>query len=139
MVHRSNLFQDLTVYLTSIINRGYFRSNFRPNRWYFRFACTAEYRFWAYLIWARKLGKPVGKIFVKLNLDISCKYFSYLAFQKIVQLICETLDKFNRSFDSFYSQVVLALQTNRPTNPRVKHQNDIIEAGKIIWANIFLE
>ena len=46
----------------------------------------------------------------------------------------------NRSFDSFYSQVVLAFrQTDQPTNPKVKHQNDITEAGKTIWAIIFLE
>ena len=69
---------------------------------------------------------------MKVNLDISSKYFSYSAFQRSLEHICETLDTFDISFDSFYSQVALALQTGRPTHPRVKDRSDIVEAGKII-------
>ena len=61
------------------------------------------------------------KCFVNVNLDISCKNFCHLAFQRSVQHICETLDTFNRSFDSFYSQLALAWQTDKQTNePKVQ-------------------
>ena len=51
------------------------------------------YRFWAYLIWV-----SLGKNFVKVNTDILRKYFSFLAYQRSVQLLYET-----------YSQTFLAL------------------------------
>ena len=42
----------------------------------------------------------------------------------------------NRSFDSLW-QTVLALQTDRLTNPRIRHQNHLIDqTGKVIWAAI---
>ena len=46
-------------------------------REYFRSVWTAVHRFWAHLIWTPKLGKSEKKNFVKLNIDISCKYVSF--------------------------------------------------------------
>ena len=44
------------------------------------------------LVWTPKLGKPGKKIFLKVNTDISCKYFSFLAYQRSIKLLYETLD-----------------------------------------------
>ena len=68
MQNRNNLKKENT-------DRGYFRSTWK-----------AVYRFWALLIWAPKLGKLGVKKFVKVNIDISCKY------QRSAQLLYETLD-----------------------------------------------
>ena len=43
---------------------------------------TALYRFWAHLFWMPKL----------VNIVISCKYFSFLAYQRSMQLLYETFD-----------------------------------------------
>ena len=45
---------------------------------------------------------------MKVKMDILWKYFSFLAYQRSVQLLYDTLD-INSSFNSFYSQTVLAL------------------------------
>ena len=74
-----------------------------------------------------------GKYFGKVNLDVSCKYFSYKAFQRSVQHICEMLDTLIEALTAFtVRQSQLCRQTDQPTNPKVKHQNDITEAGKTI-------
>ena len=44
------------------------------------------------LIWVPKLGKPGKKFHVKVNIDILCKYFSFLAYQGSVQLLYEKSD-----------------------------------------------
>ena len=54
------------------------------------------YRFWAYLIWVSR-----GKKFVKVNTDILCKYFSFLAYQKSVQLLYETFDTLIEAITAF--------------------------------------
>ena len=50
-------------------------------RVYFRPVWTAVYRAWVHLILAPKLGKPGKELFVKGNIDVSCKCFSFLTFQ----------------------------------------------------------
>ena len=67
---------------------------------------------------------------MKVNIDISCNYVSFLAHQSSIQFLYETLN-INRSFDSFYSQTVLALWTDRLTNPSIKHRNNIIIFARI--------
>ena len=77
-------------------------TNGKPStaRWYFRSVWTVVYRFWAHLIGAPKLGKPGEKIFVKVN-----RYFvqilSFLAYQRSVQLIYETLDTLIEALTAF--------------------------------------
>ena len=40
-----------------------------------------------------KLGKPGKKtFFVKVNINISCEYFSFIVYQRSVQLLYEILD-----------------------------------------------
>ena len=39
-----------------------------------------------------KLVKPGKNSYMKVNIDNSCKYFSFLAYQRTVQLLYETLD-----------------------------------------------
>ena len=68
---------------------------------YFGSVWTAVYRFWAHLILAPKLGKPGKKKFAKVNIDILCKYFSFLAYQRSVQLLYETLDKLIEALTAF--------------------------------------
>ena len=46
---------------------------------------------------------------MKVNIDISFKYFSFLVYQRSVQFLYKTLDTLIEAFDSFYSQTVLAL------------------------------
>ena len=41
-----------------------------------------------------KLVKPWEKSFCDSKRNISCKYFSFLVYQRIVQLLYETLDTF---------------------------------------------
>ena len=65
---------------------------------YFRSVSTAVYRFCAHIIWASKLGKLGKKYFVKVNIDNSGKYFSFLAYQRSVQLLYETLDTLIEAF-----------------------------------------
>ena len=72
----------------------YKMKNYGPNtskhnisaRGYFRSIWTAVYRFWAHLIWKPKLGKP-GEKHPCESKQISCKCFSFLAYQKSVQLL----------------------------------------------------
>ena len=44
------------------------------------------------------LGK---QIFVKVNIGISCNYFSFLANQRFVQLLCETIDTLIEALTAF--------------------------------------
>ena len=101
-------------------------------RGYFGSVWTAVYQFWAHLILAPKLGKPGKKFFVKVNIDILHKYFSFLAYQRNVQFLHEMLDTLIAALTAF--QAALALQTDRMRNSRIKHRNNFpIQAGKIIW------
>ena len=61
---------------------------------YFKPVWTAVYRFWVHL----KLGK---KRFVKVNIDISCKYFSFLVYQRSVQLLYETIGTLIEALTAF--------------------------------------
>ena len=61
----------------------------------------AVYRFWTHLIQFPKLSKPWKKCFVKVNLDILCKYFSFLAYQRGVQLLYEKLDTLIEALTDF--------------------------------------
>ena len=56
------------------------------NSRYFRSVWTGVYQFWVHLIWVPKLGKSLGNFFVcvKVNIDILCKYFSLLAYQRCI-------------------------------------------------------
>ena len=70
-----------------------FNVNIHDNwREYFRSVWIAVYRFWTHLILAPKLGKPGKNFFLEANMDTSRKYFSFLAYQRSVQLLYETLD-----------------------------------------------
>ena len=62
---------------------------------------TAVYRFWAHLILPPKLGKSGKKNFVKVNIDISCKYSSFLAYRRRVQLLYEMLDTLIEALAAF--------------------------------------
>ena len=65
-----------------------FRSQIQlQNRAYFKSVWTAVNQFWAHLIWALKLGKRGRKVFVKVKIDISCKYFFFF----IIPKKCTTL------------------------------------------------
>ena len=68
---------------------------------YFGATWTAVYRFWAHLTLTPKLGKPGEKRFVKVSIDISCKYLSILAYQRSVQLFYERLDKLMEALAAF--------------------------------------
>ena len=59
------------------------------------------YRFWTHLIQVPKLSKPWKKCFVKVNLDILCKYFPFLAYQRGAQLLYETLDTLIEALTDF--------------------------------------
>ena len=61
---------------------------------------TAIYQFWAHLIWGYKLVKP-GNFFVKVNMGILNKHFSFLAYQRSVQLLYETLDTLIAALTAF--------------------------------------
>ena len=68
-------------------------------RWYIR--NTVVYQFFAHLIWVPKLGKPEEKVFVNVNIDILCKCFSFLAYQRSMQLLYETLDTLIETLAAF--------------------------------------
>ena len=59
---------------------------------YFRSIWTVIYQFWTHPTGTPKLNKPGKNFLVKVNIDISCKYFSFLAYQRTVQLLYEILD-----------------------------------------------
>ena len=59
------------------------------NRVYFRSNWTAGYWFWAHLIW------------VLCETDILCEHFSFLAYQRSVQLLYETLDTLIEALTGF--------------------------------------
>ena len=62
---------------------------------------------------------------------MSCQYFSFLPYKKKCTIVIKNVKHIIRSFDSFtVSQTVLALQTDRLLNPRIKHQNNIINLGR---------
>ena len=61
-------------------------------RGYFKSIWTAIYQFWAHLTWAPKTVKPGNFFFMKVNIDILLKYFSFSAYKRSVQLLYETLD-----------------------------------------------
>ena len=65
-----------------------------------------------------QISSARGKMFFESK-HILRKCFSFLAQQRRVQLL--NFRHINRSFNSFYSHAVLALQTDRLTNPRIKH------------------
>ena len=69
-------------------------------RWYFRSVSTVVDRFCAHLIGAPKLDKPGKNFFVKVK-GISCKYFSFLAYQRSLQLLYETLDTLIEALTAF--------------------------------------
>ena len=71
------------------------------SRGYFRSVWTVVYQFWAHLIWAPKLGKPRKKTSVKVNIDISCKYFSFLVYQRSAQLLHKMLDTLIEALTAF--------------------------------------
>ena len=102
---------------------------------YFEPVWAAVYRFQTHLILSPKLGEPGKRFFVKVNMDILCKYFSFLAYQRSVQLLYETLDTSIDALIAFaIRQPQLCRQTDRLTNPSIKHRNNInIQTGKIIW------
>ena len=68
---------------------------------YFRSIWIVVYRFWAHLIWMQKSGKPMKKNFVKVHIDVLCKYSSFLAYQRSVQLLHETSDTFIEALTAF--------------------------------------
>ena len=80
--------------LKNLIFNGEFRGYFRP-------VWTAVYRFWARLTFAPKLGNPGKKNFVKVNIDILCKYFYFSAYQGSVKLLHETLDTLIEALTDF--------------------------------------
>ena len=97
------------------------------NQGCFKSVWKAVYPFWAHLIWNATLGKA--------RKNISCKCFLFSIPKKCTILIM--LDTLIETLAAFNSQTVLALQTDRLTNPRIRHQNNFInQAGKIIWAAI---
>ena len=62
---------------------------------------TAVYLFWAHLFLMSKLGKPRKKKFVKVTIDVSCKYLSFLACQRSVKLLYEGLDTLIEALAAF--------------------------------------
>ena len=99
----------------------------RTSRGYFRFDWAGVYRFWV-----PKLVKPEKKVFVKANIDIFRKYFSFLAYQRSVRLLYETLETLRKALRVFIVRhSYLCRQTDRPSKI-------LIYAGKLIifvkWA-----
>lgn len=101
------------------------KTKFWVGRGYFRSIWTTVYQFWAHLIWAPKLGKPGKNLFS----ESKYRHFVWILFffsipQKCVTLIWN-VRYINRSFNNFYSQTDLALETDRLKNPMIKHWNSI--------------
>ena len=65
---------------------------------------------------------------MEVNIDISCKYLSFLACQRSV--LYETLDILIETLTAF---AVLALKTDRLTNLKIKKQNNIIRKNSVKW------
>ena len=86
----------------------YLEKEKRYCRGYFRSDWTVAYQFWTYQIWAPRLGK-LGEKIVKVSMNNSCKCFSFFSVPKKCTNLIWNLQHINRSFDSFYSQAVLAL------------------------------
>ena len=80
---------DMSKINRALVLKGTFSET---TRGYFRSAWIAVYQFWTHLIWMPKLVKPGKNSYMKVNIDNSCKYFSFLAYQRTVQLLYETLD-----------------------------------------------
>ena len=88
--------------LSTLRSKGLSSSKIYIFRGYFKSVWTAVYRFWVHLIWALKLGKTGKKVFCESkHMDISCKYFSFLAYQRSVQLLYETLDTLIEALTAF--------------------------------------
>ena len=64
---------------------------------------TVVYQFWAHL--GHNLGAKTGKagefFFVKVSIDISFKYFSFLAYKRKVQLLYEMLGTLIEALTTF--------------------------------------
>ena len=101
-----------------------------PNRWLTIYAFTALQSLSRVGIscksYFRSVWTAVYQYFVKVNIDISCWYFSFFSIPKKSTTLIWSVRHINRSFASFHSQTVIAWQTERLTNARIKHQNNII-------------
>ena len=59
--------------------------------------------------------------FVKVNIDILCNCFSFLVYQRSVQLLYEMLDTLIEALAAFTVRQCKLFRQTRLTNPRIKH------------------
>ena len=70
-----------------------------------------------------KLGKPGKNSYMKVNIDNSCKYFSFVAYQRTVQLLYETLDT---SIEDLTAFTVIQSYHCRQTDWQIQGQHNCL-------------
>ena len=78
---------------------------------------------------------------MKVNIDISCKYFPVLAYQISAQLSCEMLDILTAfNIDSFYSRSFVDRQTDKSQDqaPKQHHTRKQCEMKMATTSQIFV-